>query len=65
MNDKGIWQPIVTVPAGVKVEVSTIDAHGQHRPFCAYVQRTPEGWFFEGVPLRANISPTHWRSSRR
>ena len=56
-----MWQPIVSAPFGVDLELAVIDGDGAH-PLVFPCRRVLTGWVKSGSREWIELSPTHWRN---
>ena len=54
------WQPIVTAPYNVDLELAVIDHLGAHR-LVFPCHRIPTGWLKSETDEWVEVHPTHWR----
>jgi hypothetical protein len=54
------WQPILTAPFDVDLELAVIDTDGPHALIFP-CRRAPDGWTESKTFERVEVQPTHWR----
>jgi hypothetical protein len=54
------WQPAVTAPFNVDLELAVLDRDGLHA-LVFPCRRVLTGWMKVGTRERIDVAPTHWR----
>jgi len=55
-----MWQPIVTAPVSLALELAVLDDDGVH-PLVFPCERAEFGWRHAATRLPVDVHPTHWR----
>jgi hypothetical protein len=55
-----MWQPIVTAPFDLDLELAVIERDGPHA-LAFPCRRVLRGWVHAETKQRVDVNPTHWR----